>query len=446
MPAELEHASRLHAAYAAADNVDGLGRICFLYVVLVPLHCLCVDGAAGKMQAVGELLIVGNALVVAHIEAAVMAANAGTDIVLSVLHHLRDPLLVGEELTRKACAVELALLYRVRGDSRVEASGADNGDVTELLDVFDILEVAVLGHIDGRVSPVPCIVGAVVAVEAVVARILKILDGSLGLSHVASYFGIGLARERALTEALCLGNYAVAQGDGEIVAARLLDSLNDLDREAVAVLERAAVFVGAFVYILEGELIEQIALVDCVNLNAVNARFLEHSRALRKCVDHLRYLGLCHLPRGYLVGPAVGRGARGGGDSVKIHEGLAENSQRGVGVELLHHFADGEGAAEARGQLNKELCAGLVELGSPLFEVGVHLLVLVEPLAEHGIVDRLTAGENKTYVVFCYFHDKACAVFIEVVLLHPSEEVGAAHAREHDAVLDFAVADLPRSE
>ena len=185
MPEELEHASRLHAAYAAADNVDGLGRICFLYVVLVPLHCLCVDGAAGKMQAVGELLVVGNTLVVAHIEAAVVAENAGTDIVLSVLHHLRDPLLVGEELTRKACAVELALLYRVRGDSRVEASGADNGDVTELLDVFDILEVAVLGHIDGRVSPVPCIVGAVVAVEHIIARILQKLRGDLGLGHVA---------------------------------------------------------------------------------------------------------------------------------------------------------------------------------------------------------------------------------------------------------------------
>ena len=446
MSAELEHAGSLHAADAAADDVDGLGRVGLLYVVLVPLHRLSVDSAAGKMQAVGKLLIVGHALVVAHVEAAVVAENAGTDVILLVIHHLRDPLLIGEELTRESCAVKLAFLYRVRGNSRIEAAGADNGNVAELLDVFNILEVAVLGHVDGRVSPVPCVVCAVVAVEAVITGILKILDSLLGLCHIASYFGIGLARERALTEALGLGNYAVAQGDREVVAARLLDSLNYLDCETIAILKRAAVFVGALVDIFKGELVEQIALVDCVNLNAVNACVLEHLCALCERIDKLLDFSLGHLSRGNFIRPAVGRGARGSRDLVEIHEGLAEDSQRGVGVELLHHFADGEGTAEACGQLNEELRAGLVELGSPLFEVGIHLLVLVEPLAEHGVVDRLTSGENKTRVVLRDFHDKACAVFIEVVLLHPSEEVGAAHAREHDAVLDLAVADLPRSE
>ncbi len=276
MSAELEHAGSLHAADTAADDVDCLGRVGLLYVVLVPLHRLGVDSAAGKMQAVGELLIVGHALVVAHIEAAVVAENAGTDVLLLVIHHLRDPLLVGEELTRKARAVKLALLYRVCGNPRIEAAGADNGNVAELLDVFNILEVAVLGHIDGRVSPVPCVIGAVVAVEAVVAGILKILDSPLRLRHIASDLGISLARESALAEALGLGNYAVAQGDRKIVAAGLFDSLNYLDREAVAILERAAVFVGALVDILKCELVEQIALMDCVNLNAVNACVLEH--------------------------------------------------------------------------------------------------------------------------------------------------------------------------
>ena len=50
-------------------------------------------------------------------------------------------------------------------------------------------------------------------------------------------FGASLAGKRSFAESLCLGHHAVTERYREIVSAGLLDSLDDLDREAVSVLK-----------------------------------------------------------------------------------------------------------------------------------------------------------------------------------------------------------------
>ena len=122
--------------------------------------------------------------------------------------------------------------------------------------------------------PVPGVIGAVVAVEAVVACILQIFCGALGLCHVTPDLDIILSGQRALTEALGLGEHAVAQGDGEILAAGLFDGLHDLHGEAVAVFKGAAVFVRALVDVQQCELVQKIAFMHGVNLNTVHAGVL----------------------------------------------------------------------------------------------------------------------------------------------------------------------------
>ena len=64
-------------------------------------------------------------------------------------------------------------------------------------------------------------------------------------------------------------------------------------------------------------------------------------------------------------------------------------------------------------------------------------------MTEHGVINGLTAGENKSDVVFRDFHDEARTFFVEVVDFHPAEKVGAAHGGEDDSVLYFAVAYFP---
>ena len=253
------------------------------------------------MKRVAELLIVGNALIVAHIEAAAVAKDAGADILLPILDDLGEPLGVGKEVAGEACAVELAVGNCLGCDVEGHPAGANNWDINEILDMLDILKVAVLGHIDGRMCPIPCVIGAVIAVEHIIARILQILGRYLGLLHVSADLDVILAGESALTEALGLGDYRISERNGEILAAFLLDSLDYLGCETISVLKGAAVFVGPLIDIFKGELVEQIALVDSVDLNAVHACVLEHLGGLSKCVYHLLNLSLGHLSRGELI-------------------------------------------------------------------------------------------------------------------------------------------------
>ena len=186
--------------------------------------------------------------------------------------------------------------------------------------MLDILKIAVLGHVDGRMGPVPCVVGPVVAVEHIVAGILQVLCRPLGFRHIAPDLGVFLPRQSALAEAFRLGDDAVAQRYREVLAAGLLDGLNDLDGEAIPVLERTAIFVVATIDVGQRELIEQIPLVHRVDLDAVDARLLQQHRATAERVDHLVNLLDGHLARGNLVRPSVRRGACRRANAVKVHE------------------------------------------------------------------------------------------------------------------------------
>ena len=312
--------------------------------------------------------------------------------------------------------------------------------------MLDLRQIAVFGHIHRRVRPVPRVIRAVVAVEHIIARILQKLRGDLGLGHVAARLDILLAGQRALPEALGLRDDGIAQRHREIRAAGGLDGLDDLGGEAVAVFKTSAILIRALVDVVERELVEQIALVHGMDLHAVDARVLQELRAFGERVNEFLNFRLRHLARRQLIRPPVGRRAGRGRDLVEIHDRLRQHAQHGIVVELFHHLGHGKAPAEARRQLHEQLRARLMELRHPLCQIVVHLLILVQPLAVHRIIHRLTAGQDKTGIVFRNFKDKARAVLVKMVPFHPAEQIRAAHAGEHDAVLELDLADLPRRQ
>jgi hypothetical protein len=184
------------------NDGDVLRMLGLLDVVDFRLHRLGVDRAARHMDRVIEGLVIGHPLIVAHGEAAVVAADAGPDLIFLLIHQFGDPSGIGQELTGDAHRIDLVFLDRLGGHFRIHPSGADDRDRDELLDVFDILEVAVLAHIYRRVGPIPGIIGAVIAVEHVVAGILEILRGLLAFGHIAADFDVIFARASRLLESL----------------------------------------------------------------------------------------------------------------------------------------------------------------------------------------------------------------------------------------------------
>ena len=389
-----ENHGAFHTADATADDGDALGFIGPLDAVLLGLHGPGVQGAAGHVNGIHQILVVGGPLVAGHGEAGVVTADAGLDVLLPLLHELGDPGGVGEELPGHAHGIDPAGGNGGGTLCGLHASGADHGDIHKLLDVAYILQVAVEGHVCRGMSPVPGVIGTVVAVEHIVARILEELGGNLRLLHVPAYLlvVIALLRQSALAEALGLGHHGVPQRHGEVLPAAFLDSLHDIGGKAVAVLQAPAVLVGALVGILGGKLVQGVALVDRVDLDAVHpcvhAELSSFGKGLYDLVDLLH----SQRPGVYAVGPAVGGGRGAGGDEVHVKDGLSQGAQDLVVEHLHHQVIDSHSPAEACGDLDKELCPGLVELLHVVLQ-GLELsCVLVQPAAAHGIPDGGDAG------------------------------------------------------
>lgn len=226
------------------------------------------------------------------------------------------------------------------------------------------------------------------------------LGCDLGLLHIPAHFHIvGLLGKGALAEALGLGNHAVAQGDREILPAIPFDGLDDLGGKPVAVFQGAAVVVGALVGVFEGELVQGIAFVYRMDLNAVHPGLLAQLGGFGKGFDDLLDLRHGKGPGIYPVRPAVGSGGGGSQDEVHIEDGLAQEPQRLVFGHLYHDVVHRHGPAEAGGQLDEQLGPGLMKFLHKGFE-GLELgRVLIEPAAAHGIPDGGDTGEQKPHVV-----------------------------------------------
>jgi len=336
-----EHKSALHAADAAADDGDLLGVLGGDYLVSLMLHGGRGQSAAGQMQGVLKVLDIGSALELCKVEAAVVAADAGLDVVLTAFLDLDDPFGVDQVLTCDGDGIQTAGSDFFGSLDGIHTAGAGHGYVHERLDVLDVLQVAVVGHVLRRMCPIPCVVCTVIAVEQIVACILQILDGLLGLGHIAAELHKVLAGDSALAEALGLGNDGITKGHGEVVAGLALDGLDDLHGEAIAVLEGSAVLVGTIVHVGYGELVQQIAFVDCVDLDAVYAGFSEHSCGLAESVDLLLDLLNGHGARLDLVIPAVGGGGSGSAAVLDVANRLCQLGQQRVLEHLDHVAVDG---------------------------------------------------------------------------------------------------------
>ena len=381
-----------------------------------------------------------------EVEASVVASDARLDFLVSVFLDLGYPLRVNEVLTGDTESIDLTLLDSLSSKLDVHLSCADYRLVSELLDVSYILEVAVVRHVDRRVSPVPCIVCTVVAVEHVISHVAEILDGLFGFSHVTSELFELFARLCALEPALCLGYYGVSKSNREVLSALSLDSLNYLDRESESVLERTAVLVSSVVHVSECELVEEVTLMYSVDLNAVNTCVLAELGCLRESLNHFLDLLDGHHSRLDRRIPSVWSLTCGSAAVLDVYEWLRDCAESLVLKHLNEHVVDSHRTSESAGELDEQLGACLVELRHPLSEILEHLLVLIEPSSAHCVSDALHAREYQTYAILSTAEDVVSCLFVEMARLEPAEQGCSAHGSLYDPVRDLYVTDLPRSE
>ena len=294
--------------------------------------------------------------------------------------------------------------------------------------------------------PVPGVVCTVVAVEEVVSGLLQDLYNLFGLCHVAAELLEVLAGHCALAPALGLGNDGVTQGDREIRAGLLLDGLYDLGSETQAVFQRAAVLVVAEVHVGNGKLVQVVAFVDSVDLNAVNTGLTQLLCGGAEVPDHL--LDLLHGEGTgvQIVRPAVGGSGSGSAAVLHVDDGAGDLVQQIVSAQSGHPGSDGHGTAKAACQLNEQLAAGLVVLVHIGLELTVHASVLIQPLPSHGVADGLHAGQNQTHTILCSLEQEVRGLGVKMRGLQPAEQGCAAHGTLDNTVGNFYISDFERSK
>ena len=309
----------------------------------------------------------------------------------------------------------------------------------------NILQIAVLGHIHGRMCPVPAVIGAVIGVEHIVARILQVPGCPLGFFHITTHFLCVFTGNNALGKALQLGLHRIAQGYREILAAGFLDGMDHLHRKAIAVLKASAVFVRAFVEKFDGKLIQQIPLMNRVHFHAVHTGILTKPGRLCEGFNDLMDLLFCHLRADDIRCPAgrlrAGRCQLMGGVDDRLDDGTGEF----VLVQRADHFGNCPAAAHARRQLNEELCTGLMDFIHKHLQFLEHLRILPQPFAPEGVPQGRNAGDDQTHVVVGPLQKQLGRLLVKATAgqLKPAEEGCTAHGAHDNAVFDLHVANLP---
>ena len=376
----------------------------------------------------------GLTLEVAYCEAAVMAGDAGTNVVHAALAELINPLGIAEQLTCNADSVDLTGLNGC-GDlvGVMHSACAGNGNVDEILYVGNLGQVACHGHVYGGMSPIPGVVGAVICVEHVSAGCFEDSGNGGAFFHGTAELNVVLAGQSAFVELTDLAGNAVADGNGIILAAGSLDAADDLGSEAQTVLDASAVLVGTVVHVCHGKLVKEVTLVDSVDLNAVDTCLLAEGSGLAVSIDNI--VDLFNGERSVLnVGiPYVGQILGGS------YHGLLND----LFGHLIHAGEYHHGAAEACAKLHEELAAVRMDLVHKALD-GAHenIFLLIEPIAIGA--DSGNAGDHKANVSLGAGEVICAGAGSELAVM--ADDAGAAHCAKDDSVLDGGAAYFKGSE
>ena len=158
-----------------------------------------------------------------------------------------------------------------------------------LLNESRILQITGQRHIHRRMCPEPGIVASVIRVQGIRTGFFqKPCEGNALLS-VAAEFLIILSGKRALVKASHFTGDAVTDNDRIILSAGLLDFPDDFRCKASPVLQASAIFIRTLVGAGNGKLIQQIAFVNRMDFNTVDAGPFTQRRSLGKALDNILY-------------------------------------------------------------------------------------------------------------------------------------------------------------
>ena len=155
--------------------------------------------------------------------------------------------------------------------------------------------------------PPPCVVASHVHIQSVVSIGFQKLRSLKAFLQVTTLLLELLVRKSTLSPIFEHTLGTEAHRHREVPAAGLRDFLADLFRKSEPVLQASAVLIGSVIEKGDGELIDEITLMNRVNLYTVKTSTLRVKRALSKAFYNLVNFVPGKFPTG-LVKPTMGNG------------------------------------------------------------------------------------------------------------------------------------------
>ena len=386
----------LHTRRTSTHDQNVLGLCGRLVAGLVALH-VRVDGA-------GDALAEHNAVQAAQ------AADAGTDLVGVAGSRFVAELGIAQIGTAHHADVGGAVLDQLLGNPcLVDAADRGNGNIHMLFDL------ARAGGVRGLLRTGGGNGGA--ALDGSAARHVDHVDAGLlqaarDVDHVVegqAAIGVLVARDTDV--------------DDEVLAAALANLGDDLEQEAHAGVERAAVLVGTLVVERGQKAAEHAMGVRRMDLNAIDAGLL-HTHG-----------GVAELMR-ELVNLINRDGARCLAGIRRAHKGRGDEARRARNV---------KGHVGGVEELRHDLAAILVDGCGELFPARDKRVVVAAHVTRQigiGGLDRHDLGDDEAHTAL-----GAGTVMIDQVVGHIAMigQVGG-HRRHKDAVLDLGRTDLDRAK
>ena len=354
-------------------------------------------------------------------DAAAGAGTAGSDVIKAILTGLIGQVGIGQQGTAQSHAVNQTALHDVGSVADVvDLANHENGNVDNLLDLGGFVDV----------------LADLLAVGGQDVLETFVLNAAGNLQHI--YAGcLKLGRQvQHLFQRVTAGNALIAgdtQNDGEIAADVSADLLDDLEDEAGAVVDAAAVLVHALVAQGGQEGAGQHVSVGGVQGDTAAAGFLSAAGGLAVLLDYLMDLVNGDLSADMAVGVGVDGGAQGL-DALQGTDGL------GTGVDDLGE----QGAARVADSLGESGELGdqavLVQSGGladvPVFVVNGHgvdddVADAALCAADKDVGQLLGHGTVGGFVV--HAHGSHCNAVLQrgAAQLKRSEEFGVFHVGDH---------------
>ena len=386
----------LHARRTSAHNQHVLSLGGRLVTSLVALH-VRVDGA-------GDALAEHNAVQAAQ------ATDAGADVVGVAGSGLIAELGIAQIGAAHHADVGSAVLDQLLGDPGL-VDAADGGDrnVDVLFDLARAGSVRGLLGTGGRNRGTALDGGAARHMNHVDAGLLQATRDVDHIVEGQTAIGVLIARD--------------ADVDDKVLAAALANLGDDLEQEAHAGIERAAVLVGTLVVERSQKAAEHTVGVRCVDLNAIDTGLLHTHGSVAKLMREL--VNLIDRDRTRRLA-GIGRAHKGWSDQAR----RARNVKGHVGgVEELRH----------------DLAAILVDGRGELFPARDKRVVVAAHVTRQigiGRLDRHDLGDDEAHAAL-----GTGTVMIDQVVGHIAV-IGQVrgHRRHKDAVLNLGRTDLDRAK